>query len=1154
MPGDYSRHTFDPRKHYVDVLMQQGRVQLDADWNEQNRIQQHRNETETRDVIGCCGAPLHGGGFALSALDGGRDLGISRGRIYVGGILCELDPSPVPASVIAGSPAQVRLHSRKLDGHPLQPGHWVELSVYPALSASPPDPGLSRRISAVDEDAEGALITLEGDLSALQSSPPINLQLRRIATFLTQPDFPDPIIDGASASPPPAITSIAGDLDLPTGRYLAYLDVWQREVTALDDPRLREVALGGPDTAARLKTMAQVRLLEVAATSPHDPSCATDFPEWQALTSPGSGRMNARTRAPAPDDDPCELPPTAGYRRLENQLYRIEIHDGGDRGTATFKWSRDHGSIETLIVEIETDGKRVKVSSTGKDELLGFQPGQWVEVLDDEAELKGIPHPLVQIDDVETGKNLIILNTDLSAHRGTARKLRRWDQINLVNAAGIVPLASGDAEGWVDLEDGVQVQFSEGSYRSGDFWLVPARTNTGEIEWPPFELPNAHPIPQPPAGIRHHYCRLALVHVDDPSSPSQIQIQDCRCRFPSLNENQGLFYVSGDGQEAMPAPPFAASTLAALPQPLVVGVLNLHCPPYPAKVRFSITKGTGELRSSDGTVTGTEIELPADSGGLVECHWDLGADLSIGGSPSPRDQNLPSQQVEAWLLDEQDHPIHLPIRFNANLSIAEQVAYDPGSCAGLNGQNTVQTAIDRLAEQLSLYKVSGDGQILFLGQSLQPIRVRAANRCGPVPLRSGWVTFTPRPGHGTVTPVTISGGIASCIWTLGPGQGVQELEAALQAAAGPVAEPFRLIFTASRSVVGAEAGIPVIEVITPVNGQPLRNDHFLDVPRLQGGISVICDAPLSPESGGGVPLNPPSAFAPDTVPSKPTCVVTLDIPYPLGSDREFWDFGEIAGFQPLILGSTVEIIENMIEWRPTDPTRRWLQILFNRLQSAEVTDRILGHLTVKGNFIWRRTDALPDLYVDGELFGRPDQQGRVAVGFPSGDQRRGGDLEMWFWLVPQQGLVVTVLPPVITVNVGGTARFRAEVSGAGPFRFQWRRNGENIAGANQSQLAIANVQPNHVGDYDVVVGNESETVTSQSARLLILFNPIDFPNVTLGDVSGVGPVLRARLEERGINHPALMVSMDPDELASVLEVSPARARTLIQNARTALGV
>ena len=35
MPGDYSRRIFRNRKHYSGVLMQQGRVQLDADWNEQ---------------------------------------------------------------------------------------------------------------------------------------------------------------------------------------------------------------------------------------------------------------------------------------------------------------------------------------------------------------------------------------------------------------------------------------------------------------------------------------------------------------------------------------------------------------------------------------------------------------------------------------------------------------------------------------------------------------------------------------------------------------------------------------------------------------------------------------------------------------------------------------------------------------------------------------------------------------------------------------------------------------------------------------------------------------------------------------------------------------------------------------------------------------
>jgi hypothetical protein len=34
----------------------------------------------------------------------------------------------------------------------------------------------------------------------------------------------------------------------------------------------------------------------------------------------------------------------SGYRGLENQLYRAEIHDGGSPSTASFKWRRDRGS------------------------------------------------------------------------------------------------------------------------------------------------------------------------------------------------------------------------------------------------------------------------------------------------------------------------------------------------------------------------------------------------------------------------------------------------------------------------------------------------------------------------------------------------------------------------------------------------------------------------------------------------------------------------------------------------------------------------------------------------------------------------------------------------------------------------------------------
>jgi hypothetical protein len=45
------------------------------------------------------------------------------------------------------------------------------------------------------------------------------------------------------------------------GFYLAYLDVWQRHITALEDEGIREVALNGPDTATRTRTVWQVKLL-----------------------------------------------------------------------------------------------------------------------------------------------------------------------------------------------------------------------------------------------------------------------------------------------------------------------------------------------------------------------------------------------------------------------------------------------------------------------------------------------------------------------------------------------------------------------------------------------------------------------------------------------------------------------------------------------------------------------------------------------------------------------------------------------------------------------------------------------------------------------------------------------------------------------------
>ena len=52
MSGDYSRKTFKFRHNYSSVLMQQGRVQLDADWNEQIAINLRRQRAETVDTMG----------------------------------------------------------------------------------------------------------------------------------------------------------------------------------------------------------------------------------------------------------------------------------------------------------------------------------------------------------------------------------------------------------------------------------------------------------------------------------------------------------------------------------------------------------------------------------------------------------------------------------------------------------------------------------------------------------------------------------------------------------------------------------------------------------------------------------------------------------------------------------------------------------------------------------------------------------------------------------------------------------------------------------------------------------------------------------------------------------------------------------------------
>ncbi len=518
MKGDFSRNTFDPRKRYGGVLMQQGRVQVDADWNEQLEIGRYRIETEAKDVIGLCGVPKNTDGFKLTPLmpqtvSHSTDLAISNGRIYVDGLLCELEPTTVAVTLDPAQANQATVSTMTVDGYAFSKGQWVEMSA---------DGVADNKVLRVESvDADQKILNFDDDISAFQGSE--NPVVRRVVTYLSQPDLPAPPFSVQPGGDPAAVAELQ-----PSSFFsLAYLHVWEHHVTALDDSLIREKALGGPDTATRIKTVWQLEILPLELDGNAQFDCQTSFPEWDALVAPSSGTMNARTQPAVDPKDPCLLPPSAGYRRLENQLYRVEVQKGGTRDEATFKWSRENGSVQTTVEKV--DGATITVADLGKDEVLGFAGGDWVELVTDETELKGAPRALALIDTIDPDLREITLDSSAADLATTPHvKLRRWDQKGATATADGVEMTAG----WVDLEGGIQVEFSEGTYRAGDYWLIPARTATAEIEWPPFGVPNADPQPQPPRGIRHHYCRLATLKFDEVVSVRD----DCRDFFPPLTD------------------------------------------------------------------------------------------------------------------------------------------------------------------------------------------------------------------------------------------------------------------------------------------------------------------------------------------------------------------------------------------------------------------------------------------------------------------------------------------------------------------------------------------------------------------------------------------------------------------------------------------
>lgn len=222
----------------------------------------------------------------------------------------------------------------------------------------------------------------------------------------------------------------------------------------------------------------------------------------------------------------------------------MEVHEGGTAGRATFKWSRENGSVVLPVDGL--DGTWAELAWLGGDARLDLNVGDWVEFADTAYIGRGEPLPLLRIEEVDLPGRRVRLSGEPESGVGRRPELhphlRRWDQHEAPRRGGHG--ARGRLRGgavrveegrWLPLEDGVEVHFGAGgTYRPGDHWLIPARTATGTVEWPANEA--RKPLLRAPSGIEVHHAPLAGVMGEGSQSDLRLSFGPLAGPVPSAGE------------------------------------------------------------------------------------------------------------------------------------------------------------------------------------------------------------------------------------------------------------------------------------------------------------------------------------------------------------------------------------------------------------------------------------------------------------------------------------------------------------------------------------------------------------------------------------------------------------------------------------------
>ena len=435
MGSDRARNTYDPKQQYRSVVMQQGRVTLEADWNEAQQIAEEEMRREMLDIVGPAGTSDDGYRVVIPPLTVSHrfDFAVQKGSMYVGGLRTWL-----------GDPV---FYSNQPD--------WRDFG----------------------------------------------------------PEDPDWVDVNSFLKGPPA-------------HEFVYLLLREQEVSAVEDPHLQDVALGGPDTAQRTRLLQRfVRLPSMAA------DCASGLAAAQAhwlteglsfdaedmrLHSAGRLWVGAADQQPAPN--PCQPRAQGGYVDPDNQLIRVQI-SGIDplTGNPKFLWGFDDASFLYRIEIDPNNPQNLLLQAAPVDSAHQPARGQAVEVLRTAADLanggfaaatSGFPFTLDKNYDPDAQAILLPNGVSLPADyvSGALQSppvphfLRVWQEEKVFTPG--VATALGDTGLQVTLQTA-----NGGAFHIGDYWMFAARPATPQTVYPE-RYWNGF---QPPEGPRLWACPLAVL-------------------------------------------------------------------------------------------------------------------------------------------------------------------------------------------------------------------------------------------------------------------------------------------------------------------------------------------------------------------------------------------------------------------------------------------------------------------------------------------------------------------------------------------------------------------------------------------------------------------------------------------------------------------